>query len=214
MRRPFIIGITGGSGSGKSWLAEKLVAHFGPNVASHLEQDRYYRDQSQTPPAAAAQTNFDHPDALELELLRNHLQQLAAGNPIEAPIYDFARFSRRAETQTIRPTPLIVVEGLLVLHEPSLAKLFDLSLFVDAPADIRLLRRIRRDLQERGYPLERILEFWETRAHPMFERYVRPQADHASLIWRSLEDTAFVPRFLADLETRLAPHAQQDKRTG
>lgn len=209
MRKPLLIGITGGSGSGKSWLARAVDAHFGPGLASHLELDWYYKDLSRMDRELAAQTNFDHPDSLELDLLERQLTELAAGKPVEAPQYDFSRFSRREATKRIDPTALIIVEGLFVLETPSLAQLFDVSVFVDTPSDIRLLRRIRRDLSERGYDLDRILQFWENNAHPMFERFVRPQRDHASRIWYSLEDKAFVPRFMADLEGRLARNADQ-----
>lgn len=214
MTRPILLGIAGGSGSGKSWLAERLRSHFGAQTLSLLQQDWYYRDLSHLAPETAAKTDFDHPEAIEFPLLLAQLDHLAAGRPIEAPQYDFARFSRQAETRTIAPAPLVAVEGLFTLHLPELAQRFDLSVFVDTPADIRLLRRIRRDLQERGYPLERILEFWERDQFPSFAQFVLPQRSRAALVWESLQDSAFVPAFLADLQSRLASNADPPTQQG
>ncbi|EDY83679.1 Phosphoribulokinase / Uridine kinase family [Verrucomicrobiia bacterium DG1235] len=209
MQKPLLVGITGGSGSGKSWLARHLLSHFGADQTCLLEQDWYYRDLSHLPHDEAAKTDFDDPASLELDLLETHLQQLAAGHPIEAPQYDFSSFSRKNETLRVAPRPLIVVEGLFILHRRSLAKKLDLSVFVETASDIRLLRRIRRDLSERGYQLERVLDFWENDQVPSFTKFVQPQRENASLIWDSLQDTAFVPAFLADLQNRTTRNADQ-----
>ncbi|MBK1876944.1 uridine kinase [Pelagicoccus mobilis] len=209
MLEPILIGITGGSGSGKSWLARHLQSHFGPQSAALLEQDWYYRDLSHLPSEKAAATDFDHPDALELDLLESHLRALSSGEPINAPQYDFSSFSREPETTLISPRPLIIVEGLFVLQHAPLAKRFDLSVFVHTPSDVRLLRRIRRDLSERGYQLDRILEFWEHDQIPSFDKFVAPQRANASFIWDSLKDNAFVPALLADLQKRTARNADQ-----
>lgn len=207
MRAPTIIGITGGSGSGKSWLADSVRAALGEERVAVVEQDWYYRDLSQLTAEEAAKTDFDHPDSVELDLLENHIAQLATGAPIEAPQYGFSSFSRRASTLAVPPRPLIVVEGLFILLSPKLRDAFAVSVFVDTPSDIRLIRRIRRDIAERGYSLDRILDFWENRAHPMYRRFVEPQRQSASQVWKSLEDSAFVPSFLADLDSRLARNA-------
>ncbi len=209
MQKPTLLGITGGSGSGKSWLARHLQEQFGPTQLTTLQQDWYYRDLSHLPSEEAAKTDFDDPAALELDLLEKHLKRLSEGKSIAAPQYDFSSFSRKQETLNIHPSPIIVIEGLFVLHQTSIAKLLDLSVFVDTPSDIRLLRRIRRDLSERGYELERILDFWEHDQVPSFTKFVQAQREHASLTWDSLQDTAFVPALLADLQNRTSRYADQ-----
>lgn len=214
MEKPVILGITGGSGSGKSWLARRTVEHFGPANACLLEQDWYYRDLSHLPVEEAARSNFDEPAALELDLLAAHLEDLANGVEVEAPQYDFSRFTRKKEVLKISPRPLIVVEGLFILGEPNLSEKLDLSVFVDTASDIRLLRRIRRDLSERGYQLERVLDFWERCEVPSFTKFVLPQRSSASLVWDSPQDTSFVPTFLADLQNRTSRNAAKPTPKG
>lgn len=211
MATPIIIGITGGSGSGKSWLAQAVRQALGHHRVAIIEQDGYYRDLSHLDHAEAAKTNFDHPDALELDRLEEDLVRLAKGDVVMVPQYAFSSFSRRPESLLVQPRPLIVVEGLFALLPPRLRQAYELSVFVDTPSDLRLIRRIRRDTTERGYDLERILDFWESRALPMFEQHVKPQRERAALVWRSLEDKAFVPNFLADLDSRLARNADKSQ---
>lgn len=212
MSAPIIVGICGGSGSGKSWLARELLNRLPPGAAAIIEQDWYYRDLSSLPHAEAEQTNFDHPDSLELDLLEEHLRQLASGAAVQAPRYEFSRFARAPETVTLLPAPVIFVEGLFILQPPSLRRLLDLSIFIEAPSDIRLIRRLRRDIAERGYALHQILDFWENRAHPMHERFVEPQRIHATRLWKSMQDSAFVPEILADLTERLSRNAPTPPR--
>lgn len=207
--KPIFVGITGGSGSGKSWLAHLLRKSLGSDTVALIEQDWYYRDLSHLPQYEAAKTDFDNPQAIEFDLLKSHMDALANGDSIEAPQYEFAKFSRKKERKTVCPRPIIIVEGLFVLHQSDLAKLLDISIFVDTPSDLRLLRRIRRDLSERGYQLDRVLNFWETNEIPSFEKFVFPQRASASVIWDSLEDSAFVPSFLADLQNRTTRDADQ-----
>lgn len=209
MQQPFAIGITGGTGSGKTWLAHALLAHLGPQSATLISQDWYYHDLSHLPPEQAAATNFDHPDAIEFELLENHLQSLLQGQSVKAPDYRFSSFSRAPDQHVLKPAPLIALEGTLILNRQRIRDLCSLTVFVDTPADIRLIRRIRRDLAERGYELERILDFWESKAHPMHARFVESCQAKAHKTWKSMEDRAFVPDFLADLEKRLASHADR-----
>ena len=212
MPPPIFLGITGGSGSGKTWLAQRVLEHFGSSLVTIVEQDWYYRDLSHLPQGEAAQTNFDHPDAIEFELLEAHLQTLAKGKSVGAPQYEFSTFTRSCGARRrLDSTRIIVVEGLFVLLRSAVRELLWQSVFVETPADIRLLRRIRRDMEERGYELDRILEFWETRAYPMFNDLVEPQRSLASRLWLSLEDRTFVPEFLADLEKRLASDADGNK---
>ncbi len=209
MRKPTLLGITGGSGSGKSWLAQHLKEQFDPTQLTALQQDWYYRDLSHLPTEEAAKTNFDDPAALELDLLEEHLRLLQKGQSIKAPQYDFSSFSRKAETVTVHSCAIIVVEGLFVLHSQNISKLLDISVYVHTASDIRLLRRIRRDLSERGYELERILDFWEHDQVPSFTKFVQPQRGAASLIWDSIQDTALVPALLADLQNRTTRYADQ-----
>lgn len=211
MASPIIIGITGGSGSGKSWLAQAVRQSLGHDRVAIVAQDGYYRDLSHLDRDVAAQTNFDHPDALELDRLEDDVFRLANGEAVTVPQYAFSSFSRQTEALPLQPRPLIVVEGLFALLPPRLRQAYDLSVFVDTPSDLRLIRRIRRDTSERGYDLERILDFWESRALPMFEQHVKPQREQADLVWRSLEDKAFVPNFLADLDSRLARNADKSQ---
>lgn len=209
MRKPTLLGITGGSGSGKSWLAKHLQEQLGSHQLVAIQQDWYYRDLSHLPADEAAKTDFDDPAALELDLLESQLQQLSQSHPVDAPQYDFSTFSRKTQPLPIQPRPVILVEGLFVLHRQSLARRLDLSVYVDTPSDLRLLRRIRRDLSERGYQLERILDFWEHDQIPSFTKFVQPQRERASLIWDSLQDTALVPALLADLKNRISRYADQ-----
>ncbi|MDQ8185874.1 uridine kinase [Pelagicoccus sp. SDUM812002] len=209
MQKPTLLGIVGGSGSGKSWLARHLKESLGPQKVAALQQDWYYRDLSHLPEEKAAKTDFDTPASLELDLLESHLRELSKGHPVEAPQYDFSRFSRKNETLTIEPRSLIIVDGLFILHEKPIANLLDISVYVDTPSDVRLLRRIRRDLSERGYELDRILQFWEHDQIPSFTKFVHPQSKRASLIWDSMQDTALVPALLADLQNRTTRYADQ-----
>lgn len=209
MRKPILIGITGGSGSGKSWLARKIVSHFGSEHAVLLEQDWYYRDLSHLRHDEAAKTDFDEPESLELDLLRTQLDTLASGQAVDAPQYNFSQFTRRQHSIRIEPRPLIVIDGLFIIQHQPIFSILDRSIFVDTPSDVRLLRRIRRDLAERGYELERVLDFWERYQIPSYTKYVAPQRERAALIWDSQQDTAFVPAFLADLRNQISGNADQ-----
>lgn len=181
-KRPVVIGIAGGSGSGKSTVLRRITSAFGPQRIAVLEHDAYYRDLSHLPPAERAAFNFDHPDALETALLWQHLDRLVTGEAIEKPTYDFATHSRRAETERVEPRPVIIIEGLLVLAEASLAERMDIKLFVDAADDIRLMRRIRRDIEERGRTIQAVLEQYERTVRPMHLEFVEPSKRKADLI--------------------------------
>lgn len=209
MTTPVIIALTGGSGSGKSTLARKIQSHFEASQVAVLEQDWYYRDLSNLPRKIAAKTNFDHPDAVELNLLSQHIQELIQGNNIQAPQYCFSSFSRKTDPIEIPCRPLIVVEGIFVLHDPTMQTLYNSSVYIDVEQTVRFERRKRRDLAERGYNLEQILNFWENRACPMHEQFVLPQMQWATKVWKSLEDNTFVSEFLADLENQLARYAKK-----
>lgn len=171
MTRPFVVGIAGGTASGKTTLAALAVARTGAALVTH---DRYYRD-------ADASTNFDHPDSLDTARLVEDLDRLRAGEPVDLPSYDFATHKRLPTTDRLVPGPLLVVEGILVLAEPALRARFDLCVFVDAAADVRLIRRVRRDILERGRDVESVLGQYLATVRPMHEAYVAPSAAHATL---------------------------------
>ena len=182
MTPPLVVGIAGGSGSGKSTVVEALVRGFAPEPVVHLPHDRYYRDLADLPPEARARENFDHPDALETSLLVRHLDQLRAGRPVVPPSYDFARHERRPGVEPVGPARLVIVEGVLVLAEPALRERVDLRVFVDADADLRLARRLARDRTERGRSTASILEQYEATVRPMHLAFVEPSRHHAHLV--------------------------------
>lgn len=182
MDLPVVIGIAGGSGSGKSTVLQHIIRAFGTDPIAVLDHDAYYRDLSHLPPDERAQFNFDHPDALETDLMCEHLDRLTAGEAIEKPVYDFTTHTRQSETETIEPRPVILIEGILVLAERSLEKRMDIRIYVDAADDIRLMRRIRRDMEERGRTIEGILRQYERTVRPMHLEFVEPSKREADVI--------------------------------
>lgn len=182
MHYPVVIGIAGGSGSGKSTVVSTLVDELGTDTVGVLEHDAYYRDLSHIPLQERAFFNFDHPDTLETDLLLDHLDELKMGQSIEKPIYDFTNYTRTGETEEINPLPIIVVEGILVLADPRLADRMDIKVFVDADSDVRLSRRIKRDMLERSRSLESILEQYEQTVRPMHLKFVEPSKREADII--------------------------------
>ena len=182
MKHPVVIGIAGGSGSGKTTVLRRILDAFGREHIAVLDHDAYYRDLSHLPLEARARFNFDHPDALETELMRAHLDELLAGQVIEKPVYDFTTHNRSAETVLIRPRPVVIIEGILVLAEPLLRERMDIKLFVDADDDVRLIRRIRRDLIERGRTIESVLDQYERTVRPMHLEFVEPSKRQADVI--------------------------------
>lgn len=182
MTRPVIIGLAGGSGSGKSTILRRLLEELGPERVSVLEHDAYYRDLRDIPFEDRLRVNYDHPDSLETSLLVEHVESLLQGQAVDKPIYDFTEHTRADRTERIEPTPIIIVEGILVLAEPELTKRMDIRLFVDTDDDIRLIRRIRRDMVERGRSLESILGQYESTVRPMHIEFVEPSKRRADLI--------------------------------
>jgi uridine kinase len=182
MRSPVIIGIAGGSGSGKTTVLRRIVDAFGSDEIAVLDHDAYYQDLSDYPPEERERFNFDHPDALETKLMRSHLDQLVEGEPVEKPIYDFTTHSRKEETATIEPRPVVIIEGILVLAEPELEEAMDIKIYVDTADDIRLMRRIRRDIQERGRAIDGVLRQYERTVRPMHIEFVEPSKRKADII--------------------------------
>jgi uridine kinase len=180
--RPFFLGIAGGSGSGKSTIAAAVLRALPAGGGVLLEQDHYYRAQHDLSLAEREQVNYDHPDSLEFDLLLRHLGDLAEGRTIVRPTYDFARHDRDAVGETIAPAPVVVVEGILVLTDARLRSRFDVKLFVDTDADIRLMRRIRRDLEHRGRSFGQIRKQYYETVRPMHMAFVEPSKRFADLI--------------------------------
>lgn len=171
---PFVVAIAGGSGSGKSTFTRELTARFPPGTFSVVYLDDYYRSRPDIGPHNIDQANFDHPDALDFELLKLHLTQLKSGQPAECPVYNFKTHTREAHTHRVDPSPIILVDGVLLLSHPAVASSFDLRIFVEASADMRLIRRLERDLNERGRPLESSLRHYLTSVRDMHDVFVEP----------------------------------------
>ena len=179
---PLIIGIAGGTGSGKTSVARRIAAAVPVESVTTLQHDSYYRDRSHLTPEQREEINFDHPDALETSLMVEHLTELKAGRPVDIPIYDFTTHTRRAERQHVRPTPVIVVEGILIFVDEQLRDRFDIKIFVDTDADIRILRRIERDMTERDRSFESVREQYYRTVRPMHLQFVEPSKRWADVI--------------------------------
>lgn len=179
--RPFVLGIAGGSGSGKTTITKAVVERLGGDV-DILQHDAYYLHRPELPLEDRAQLNYDHPDSLETTLMVEHLCALLDGRPADVPQYDFSQHLRRTETRRVYPAPIIVVEGILVLSEPNLRRHMDLTVFVDTDADLRLTRRLQRDVNERGRTVDSVLAQWERTVRPMYLAFVEPSKRHADLI--------------------------------
>ncbi len=182
MRAPVCVGIAGGTGAGKSVLAAALEQAFDAARVLRIPQDAYYRDRGDQGAEARAALNFDHPDALETELLVAHLEELRAGRAVDVPVYDFGRHRRAPETWRAEPRALLVVDGILALADPALRACFDLRVFVDAPEDLRLRRRLARDVAERGRSAESVRAQFAATVRPMHARVVAPSRAHADLV--------------------------------
>jgi len=179
---PFLIGIAGGTGSGKTTVANAIARRVGEERIAILSHDAYYRDLVDLPKDILERQNFDHPDSLESELLVRHLKALKQGMVVETPIYDFKVHRRAAETRRVEPRKVILVDGILIYAEPELRKLFDVKIYVDTDADIRLIRRLKRDIAERGRTVESVVKQYESTVRPMHMEFVEPSKRYADLI--------------------------------
>jgi uridine kinase len=182
MEGPLLIGIAGGSASGKSLVTSTLIENLGSREVVMVEQDSYYKDFASLTVEERARLNFDHPDAFDRELLLDQMETLLRGQPIEKPTYDFTRHTRLPQTVRVEGHRVIVLEGILVLEDPALRKLMDIKVFIDTDADVRLIRRIRRDTVERGRSLESILTQYEESVRPMHQQFVEPSKRYADII--------------------------------
>jgi len=181
-KRPLVIGIAGGSGSGKTTLAQAILDEIGPEKIAFLPHDAYYRNQDHLTFEERVKVNYDHPDSLETELLIKHLKALITGQPIEMPVYDFRLHSRSKETRNIQPRSIILVEGILILYEKVLRQYFDVKLFVDADPDIRFIRRLERDITERGRSVESVINQYLGTVRPMHLEFVEASKRYADII--------------------------------
>ncbi|HLU68042.1 MAG TPA: uridine kinase [Kofleriaceae bacterium] len=182
MRPALFIGVAGGTGSGKTTVARKLAEALPEGSATVIEYDSYYRDRSDLSPEERAALNYDHPDALESELLAEHLRILRTGKPVEVPIYDFRSHTRSPRTRQVVPTAVVLVEGILTFVAPAVREQLDIKIFVDTDADIRVFRRIRRDLEERGRSFASVREQYYRSVRPMHQQFVEPSKRWADLI--------------------------------
>jgi uridine kinase len=181
-RKPFIIGVAGGTGSGKTTVTEKVLEAAGVGSVATLAQDSYYRDQTDLEPSERKKINYDHPDAFDWELLVAHLETLRDDEPVFSPIYDFTNDNRSSNTVPVMPAPIIVLEGILVLYDPRLRDLFNLKIFVDADPDVRFIRRLERDVRERGRTPENVIHHYLESVRPSHLQFTEPTKRYADLI--------------------------------
>jgi uridine kinase len=177
-----IVGVAGGTGSGKTTVSQAILDRVGRDRIAYLQHDSYYRDRSHVPLEERAKANFDHPDALESELLAQHLASLKAGQAVEIPVYDFTTHTRETRTVTVAPRKVILVEGILIFAERALRLLMDIKVFVDTDADIRFIRRLQRDITERGRTVESVIRQYTETVRPMHLEFVEPSKRYADVI--------------------------------
>lgn len=204
---PLVIGIAGGSGSGKTTVAQEILQRVGPDRIAYIQHDSYYKDLTGLPPTQRAEVNFDHPNSLETELLIAHVEQLKRSQAIEVPIYDFSTHSRTERTFKVNPRGVIIVEGILIFADATLRELFDVKLFVDTDADIRLIRRMQRDITERGRTAESVIKQYQSTVRPMHLEFVEPSKRYADVIIpEGGFNTAALDMVVARIESLLREH--------
>jgi uridine kinase len=177
-----VIGVAGGTGSGKTTVANEIIKRVGPDRLTYIQHDSYYLDWSALPRSERDHVNFDHPDSLETDLLIEHLKWLRQGQAIDQPVYDFRTHSRSGQTRRIEPKPVILLEGILIFADKALRDLIDVKIFVDTDADIRFIRRLRRDIEERGRTMDSVVEQYLATVRPMHMEFVEPSKRYADLI--------------------------------
>jgi uridine kinase len=180
--RPLILGVAGGSGSGKTTVVSQIIRAMEPVPVSLLHHDSYYRDHPDLSDQERARLNYDHPEVLETPLLADHLRELLAGQAVEEPVYDFTTHSRTDETRRIEPNPVVIVDGILILAEPELRELMDIRVYVETDSDLRFIRRLLRDTQERGRSVDSVIRQYQETVRPMHLEFVEPSRRHADVI--------------------------------
>jgi uridine kinase len=182
MRKPVVIGVAGGSGSGKTSVTKAIIDSFKDHSVLMLEQDYYYKDQSELPFEERLKTNYDHPLAFDNNLLINHIEMLLRYESIEKPVYDYSLHTRSTEVITVEPKNVIILEGILILEDPRLRDLMDIKLFVDTDADLRIIRRLSRDIKERGRTLDSVIDQYINVVRPMHNQFIEPTKRYADVI--------------------------------
>lgn len=182
MREPIIIGVAGGTASGKTTVSKKILDLIGPEHLAYVEHDAYYRDLSHLPLEARRTFNVDHPDSLENELLITHLNMLLQGKPVQIPVYDFAKYVRTDQLTWVEPRPIILVEGILIFADKELRRMMDIKIFVDAPPDLRFIRRLKRDVVERERSVNHVIDQYLATVRPMHLEFVEPSKRYADVI--------------------------------
>lgn len=178
----FVIGVAGGSGSGKTTVVRKIVDSLGLEHVTLLQHDRYYRDRNDLRLEERAALNYDHPNSLETDLLVQHVRELKRGQAVDVPQYDFTRHARLAETETFQPRRALIVEGILIFTEPALRDLMDIKVFVDTDSDTRFIRRLQRDVAERGRTMDSVIDQYQSTVRPMHLEFVEPSKRYADVI--------------------------------
>ena len=181
-KKPIVIGIAGGTGSGKTTVANVILKRVGNQRIAYLPHDAYYRELKDLPLIQRAAINFDHPDSLESELMLTDIMRLKQWEPVNLPVYDFSTHSRTDRTIHVNPQPVIIVEGILIFAEPKLREIFDVKLFVDTDSDLRFIRRLQRDIAERGRTMEKVIQQYLTTVRPMHLEFVEPSKRYADVI--------------------------------
>ena len=182
MKRPIFIGITGGTGSGKSTIAKEIYRQFGEDCIAMIEQDSYYKDQSHLSMEDRVKTNYDHPNAFDNNLLVSHLESLLNGHSIQKPSYDFSIHNRIEDTTKVEPKEIVIVEGILILEDPRIRELLDIKIYVDTDADVRIIRRMVRDINERGRTMESVINQYLNVVKPMHNQLTEPTKKFADII--------------------------------
>lgn len=182
MRKPIIIGVTGGTGSGKTTVTRKIIEEFGDVSLAYIPQDAYYKDQSHLTMDERVLTNYDHPFAFDNDLLSEHVRQLLDGQAVQMPVYDFTQHNRAEESIRVEPKEVIIIEGILIFSDKELRDLMDIKVFVDTDDDIRIIRRIKRDMAERGRSLDSIIDMYTSIVKPMHEQFIEPTKKFADII--------------------------------
>jgi uridine kinase len=180
--QPVIIGVAGGSGSGKTTVVREIIRNIGKRLVTVIHHDSYYRDVTDLSFEERTRINYDHPNSLETPLLVAHLNMLRAGEPVEVPLYDFAQHNRAEATETAEPRKVIIVDGLLILWDADLRRMMDIKVFVDTDADLRFIRRLKRDIQERGRTAESVIDQYTATVRPMHLEFVEPSKRYADVI--------------------------------
>jgi len=177
-----VIGVAGGSGSGKTTVVRKIVDSLGPERVTLLDHDRYYRDRNDLRLEERAALNYDHPDSLETDLLERHVRELKAGRPVDVPQYDFTRYARLSQPEKFEPRRVLIVEGILIFTDAALRDLMDIKVFVDTDSDTRFIRRLQRDIAERGRTVESVIDQYQSTVKPMHLEFVEPSKRYADVI--------------------------------